>query len=91
MKRLPVLILLCLLLGCGAPVMAEDDSCAELGARLDAMASRSSADLRRLHREIAALRADVEAPGLSEAMAGIGYICGLFGVACLVASRRKKE
>jgi hypothetical protein len=49
-----------------------------------------SADLRRIQREIAALRADIGKPGLKDVFAGIGYIFGLFGVAAYVASRRKE-
>ncbi len=49
-----------------------------------------SADLRRIQREIAALRADLDKPGLKDVFAGIGYIFGLFGVAAYVASRRKE-
>ena len=48
-----------------------------------------SRDLRRIQREIAALRADLGGPGIKDVFAGIGYIFGLFGVAAFVASRRK--
>ena len=53
--------------------------------------SRLSADLRRIHREIAALRADQDKPGVQEIFSGIGYIFGLFGVAAYVASRRHSK
>lgn len=53
--------------------------------------SKLSGDLRRIQREIAALRADLDKPGLKEVFAGIGYIFGLFGVAAFVASRRKEK
>jgi hypothetical protein len=49
-----------------------------------------SADLRRIQREIAALRADLGKPGVKDVFAGVGYIFGLFGVAAYVASRRKE-
>ncbi len=52
--------------------------------------SKLSNDLRRIHREIAALRADLDRPGIKDVFAGIGYIFGLFGVAAFVASRRKE-
>lgn len=48
-----------------------------------------SGDLRRIQREIAALRAALEKPGMRDVFAGIGYIFGLFGVAAYVTSRRK--
>ncbi|MCF8025291.1 MAG: hypothetical protein K9J79_04945 [Desulfobacteraceae bacterium] len=49
-----------------------------------------SGDLRHIRREIAALRAQLEEPGLRDIFAGIGYIFGLFGVAAFVAARRKE-
>jgi len=52
--------------------------------------SKLSGDLRRIQREIAALRADLDKPGLKDVFAGIGYILGLFGAAAFVASRRKR-
>ncbi|MFN2357532.1 MAG: hypothetical protein ABR534_07315 [Desulfotignum sp.] len=52
--------------------------------------TKLSADLRRVHREIAALRADLAKPGVKDVFAGIGYIFGLCGVAAFVAARRKE-
>jgi nickel transport protein len=52
--------------------------------------SKLSRELRRIQREIAALRADLDKPGLKDVFAGIGYIFGLFGVAAYVAARRKE-
>jgi hypothetical protein len=52
--------------------------------------SKLSGDLRRIQREIAALRADLDKPGLKDVFSGIGYIFGLFGVAAYVAARRKE-
>ena len=52
--------------------------------------SKLSGDLRRVQREIAALRADLGQPGLKDIFSGIGYILGLFGVAAFVTSRRKE-
>jgi hypothetical protein len=51
--------------------------------------SRLTNDLRRIQREIAALRADLDKPSFKDVFAGIGYIFGLFGVAAFVAARRK--
>jgi nickel transport protein len=51
--------------------------------------SKLSSELRRIQREIAALRADLNKPGIKDVFAGIGYIFGLFGVAAFVAARRK--
>jgi hypothetical protein len=52
--------------------------------------SKLSGDLRRIQREIAALRADLDKPGFKDIFSGIGYIFGLFGVAAFVAARRKE-
>ena len=65
--------------------------CAQLAALLQAENSRLGGELRRIQREVAALRADLEKPGLPEVVGGIGYILGLFGVAAFVAARRRKE
>jgi nickel transport protein len=50
-----------------------------------------AAELRRIHREIAALRAELAQPGIKEVFSGLGYILGLFGVAAFVAARRKER
>lgn len=87
--------LLCLYLtGASGLVWAQeprDDSTREVIALLKAQNSDLSSDLRRIHREIAALRADLDEPGMKEAFAGIGYIAGLFGVAAFVAARRRRQ
>ena len=67
---------------------AGDDR--QVVALLQEQNSQLSRDLRRIQREIAALRADLDKPGMKEVFAGIGYIFGLFGVAAFVAARRKK-
>ena len=67
------------------------DSCQEIVTQLDAQNKKLSGDLRRIQREIAALRADLDKPGLDDIFSGIGYILGLFGTAAFVASRRRKE
>lgn len=96
MRRRISVLLLCGLLLTAVPVAfgAEEESCAEISAetsaKIDALSSRLSNDIRRLQRDITALKAQIEKPGLNEAIAGVGYICGLFGVAFFVAARRKK-
>ena len=67
----------------------RDNSSGEVIALLKAQNSELTSDLRRIHREIAALRADLDKPGTKEVFAGIGYIAGLFGVAAFVAARRR--
>lgn len=65
------------------------DETQEVIGLLKAQNSRLSKDLRRIQREIAALRADLAEPGVKDIFAGVGYIFGLFGVAAFVAARRK--
>jgi hypothetical protein len=67
------------------------DHCEEAVTLLKEQNSKLSGDLRRIQREIAALRADLDKPGLEDIFSGIGYILGLFGMAAFVASRRRKE
>lgn len=67
-----------------------EGSCQEIVALIKEENGQLSGELRRIQREIAALRADLEKPGLKDVFAGIGYILGLFGVAAFVASRRKE-
>jgi hypothetical protein len=68
---------------------SQDQTAGEIIALLKEQNSSLSRDLRRIQREIAALRADLEKPGMKEVFAGIGYIAGLFGMAAFAASRRK--
>ena len=67
-----------------------DESSQEVITLLKEQNSKLSSDLRRIQREIAALRADLEKPGIKDVFAGIGYILGLFGAAAFVAARRKE-
>ena len=69
----------------------SEDYCQEVTTQLKAQNKKLSGDLRRIQREIAALRADLDKPGLDDIFSGIGYILGLFGTAAFVASRRRKE
>ena len=62
----------------------------DIVALLNKQNSTMANELRRIQREIAALRADLSKPGLKDVFSGIGYIFGLFGVAAFVASRRKE-
>ena len=98
MKTVPKIIffsMLCLFLS-GFPIfsLAQDsavDDPREAMALLKEQNNRLSNDIRRIHREIAALRADLDKPDIKDIFGGIGYILGLCGVAALVAARRKRE
>jgi len=66
------------------------DPCQAVLAQVQEQNNKLSGDLRRIQRELSALRADLAKPGLEEVLAGIGYIMGLFGAAAFVASRRRE-
>ena len=68
----------------------QEDNYQEVVTLLQEQNSKLSGEIRRIHREIAALRADLEKPDVKDVFGGIGYILGLCGVAALVAARRKK-
>jgi len=65
------------------------DHCQTVLIQLQEQNQKLTGDLRRIQRELAALRADLAKPDLKDIFAGIGYIVGLFGAAAFVASRRK--
>lgn len=67
-----------------------DCAASEVVALLEKQNQDLSRDLRRIQREIAALRADLDKPGLRDVFGGIGYILGLFGAAAFIAARRKE-
>jgi nickel transport protein len=92
MRRQITALFLAGLLLAAVPVAfaAKEGDCAATATKVDALSSKVSNDMRRIRRELIALRTQVEKPGLDEAVAGLGYICGLFGVAFFVAGRRKK-
>ncbi len=63
----------------------------EIIALLQEQEKKTSRELGRIKREIAVLSQQLDKPGISEIMGGIGYIIGLFGVAAYIASRKKKN
>ncbi len=65
------------------------ESCADLAALLVRQEEHTSRELKQLKRDLAALSQQIEEPGMSEILGGIGYILGIFGVAAYVASRRR--
>lgn len=70
-------------------ITCEECCCQAVLTTLEAQNKRLSEDLRGIKRDIAALNQSLAEPGIPAAMAGIGYIFGLFGVAAYMASRRK--
>lgn len=83
-------LLLLILPGAAWAQESPDGSPQTVTALLKEQNSKLSGELRRIQREIAALREDLGKPGFKDVVAGIGYIFGLFGVAAYVASRRKE-
>lgn len=65
------------------------ESLQEIISLLKAQNSKLSGELRRIQRQMSALRADLDKPGLQEIFAGVGYILGLFGVAAFMAARNR--
>jgi len=53
--------------------------------------SKLSGDVRRIHRGIATLCADLGRPGRNDIFSAIDYIFGLFDVAAFVTVRRKEQ
>ena len=104
-RPLAVVLLFAVLLALAPPVMAAESAVSqEAGSGLTAYHAagyekviallqeqdkKNSREFRQLKREIAALEQQLENPGISEIMGGIGYIFGLFGVAAYVMSRKK--
>ena len=76
------------------PLCAQDlqeDNAQDAIALIREQNSKLAGELRRIHREIAALRADFDKPDVKDVFGGIGYIFGLCGVAAFVAARRKEQ
>jgi len=71
-------------------VVSHNLSCAELVELLTRQEQNTARELHMIKRDIAALNQKLEKPGIKDIVAGIGFILGLFGIAALVASRRKK-
>lgn len=80
--------------GLPAPLFAQDapkDNTQDVIAEIKEQNAKLSNELRRIHREIAALRADLDKPDVKDIFGGIGYILGLCGSAALVAARRRER
>jgi hypothetical protein len=67
------------------------DDCRAVLLRLAEQDSKLTREMQMLRRDIAALSQKVEEPGLQQAIAGLGYILGLFGIASFMASRRQRR
>lgn len=93
-RQLAVAVLL-FFLGCAPAFSAapgtSDNACLDMLALSKERDAELARDLRRLHRELAALRMELEQPGVEEVFSGIGYILGLFGIGFYVAGRRRRQ
>jgi Skp family chaperone for outer membrane proteins len=67
------------------------DDCRAVLLRMAEQDSKLTREMQMLRRDIAALSQKVEEPGLQQAIAGLGYILGLFGIAAFMASRRQRR
>jgi hypothetical protein len=74
-----------------APNNSTETRYLEIIALLQEQEEKTSRELGRIKREITVLRQQLDKPGITEIMGGIGYILGLFGVAAYTASRKKKD
>jgi hypothetical protein len=86
-----MMVCACLVFAAGSALgeTPGEQGAAELAALLAEQNASLTRELRRIQREIAALRADLGKPGFQEIFGGLGYIFGLFGTAAFVASRRR--
>ena len=93
-KGLAMSVLCLFLTGLSGPLWAQsspDENAGEIIVLLKEQNRQLSEDLRRIQREIAALRADLDKPGVKDVFAGIGYIAGLFGAAAFAEARRRNQ
>jgi len=76
-----------------APAVEPENSldCREVITLLRRQQSLVTRETGQLKRELAALRQDISKPGITEVVAGIGYIFGLAGVGLYVQSRKRRD
>lgn len=70
-------------------IQASEARESEALAGLEAQQQELLREVRRLHRELAALREELARPGAQQIFGGIGYILGLCGVAFFFMGRKK--
>lgn len=73
----------------GAPAGETAVDCRQLAEQIQQQKNLLAKEIGQAKREIAALREDLNKPGIKEVFAGIGYIFGLAGVGLYVSSRRR--
>lgn len=67
------------------------DDCRAVLLRMAEQDSKLTREMQMLRRDIAALSQKVEEPGLQQAIAGLGYILGIFGIIAFMASRLQRR
>ena len=81
--------------GSDIQTMSQDqnvtDNCAEAVALLKAQNIKISQELRKIKREIAALRNELSKPGPQKIFGGIGYIMGFLGIIFYFLARKQSE
>jgi len=93
-KSLAISILCLMLAGQPGTLTAQEapqETSQEIITLLKEQNRNLSQNLRRIQREIAALRADLDKPTIKDVFAGIGYIVGLFGFAAFASSRTRSR
>lgn len=71
----------------GEQQMSQAADYGQVVSLLQAQKAELGQELRRLHRELAAVKQQLEEPGLATVFSGIGYILGLFGTAFFIHAR----
>ena len=79
--------------GSDIQTMSQDqnvtDTCAEAVALLKTQDKKTSQELRKIKREIAALKDALSKPGPEKIFGGIGYIMGFLGIIFYFLARKK--
>jgi len=79
--------------GSDVQIMSQDqnvtDNCAEAVALLKTQNNKISSELRKIKREIAALKDALSKPGPEKIFGGIGYILGFLGIIFYFLARKQ--
>lgn len=90
MIRFSLFSFLCLLLFCCSHGLAEQQGpISPTVARLERENATLQRQVKRLETQVSALREELNSPDVTQIIAGIGYIVGIFGIAGWLAARKK--
>lgn len=89
MSGFRLLCCLLVLVGCcSVALAAQQAEKSSILVQLQQENAELQRDVNRLESQVAALREEMNTPGASRIIAGLGYIVGIFGVAVWIAARR---